>query len=90
MASSNDDAAYGLVLPFDTDSIDFRRGFEVGTVRSHLRLEHGDREFMVHDDCVEMLMRIGEEAGMPFVADLPCEGWVLVRFGAAAEVEHVE
>ena len=81
----SDGERYGLVLPFDTDQPEFRRGFEVGNVWAHLHLEHGDREFMVHADNVEMLMRIGESLAISFAADIPCDGWVVVRYGAAAQ-----
>ena len=77
--------SYGMVLPFDSDDTEFRRGFECGTVWAELNRDDGDREFMVHDGCVEMLMRIAEATSIPFCADLPCDGWALVYFGEAGD-----
>lgn len=68
------------VLEFDTDDEEFRRGVEIGRVWEALKHDDGEREFMVHDDCIEMLMRIAESAGLEFTADSPCDGWVNVRF----------
>jgi hypothetical protein len=49
---------YTLVLPFDCDSPEFVRGFEVGTVWTGLA--KGIRHFIVHGTNAEMMLRIAE------------------------------
>jgi uncharacterized protein (DUF169 family) len=79
------DASYGCVLEFDTDEPEFRRGWECGHVYTELRRIGGMRQFMVHSDTVEMLMRIAEALDFEFTADVQDEvvgstDWVAVDF----------
>lgn len=68
-----------LLLPFDTDNPEFRRGVEVGLLWE--QLEHGPAEVTVHADCAEMVIRIAEARGLPFSAE-PVDGeWLFVSIG---------
>ena len=68
-----------LVLPFDTDDPQFRRGVEIGMLWQSL--EHDSRaSAAVHADCAEMVIRIAEARGLPFSAE-PSGEWLAVTIG---------
>lgn len=71
---------YGLVLPFDTDDHEFRRGMEVGIVWAELRNPEGLREFQVHADVAEMAIRAGEATGMAATSEDVNDDWIVVRY----------
>lgn len=75
-----EDVEYGLVLPFDTDNPEFRRGIEVGIMWAELQAPGGQREFQIHADCAEMAIRLGEATGLQFRADPVNNDWVVVRY----------
>lgn len=77
---SDDEARYGLVLPFDTDDPEFRRGVEAGALWAHLEHEPYVAK-TVHADNAEMVIRIAEALRLPFSADLVGDEWLAVTIG---------
>lgn len=76
-----------LVLPFDTDDPEFRRGVEAGALWAHLEHEPYVAK-TVHADNAEMVMRIAEALNLPFSAEpLGAEWdgseWLAVTIGHA-------
>ncbi|MFL5962924.1 MAG: hypothetical protein ACJ757_08555 [Gaiellaceae bacterium] len=74
-----------LLLPFDTDSADFVRGFEIGALWT-LLAERPEKEVeeYVHTENTEMVMRLGEATGRQTSGEELGNGWLLVRFSAAS------
>lgn len=68
-----------LLLPFDTDSVEFTRGFEAGYVWTKLR-ETDEREFTVHWSNAEMMLRIADALGLEVEAQELDEAWTDVTF----------
>lgn len=86
MTDDADDDGYNLVLPFDTDDPEFRRGVEAGALWAHLEHEPYVAK-TVHADNAEMVMRIAEALSLPFSAE-PCGQtgfnggeWIAVTIG---------
>lgn len=71
---------YNLILAFDSDQPEFRRGFEAALIyRDAWELERGKGfERTVHPDNAEMVMRIAEATGCTFTAQEVEGDWVLV------------
>lgn len=80
-SDSDDEESFGLMLPFDTDDAQFRRGIEIGIMWAELQAPGGQREFQIHADCAEMAIRLGESRRMPFKADPVNEDWMVIRYG---------
>jgi hypothetical protein len=76
----DDGATWGCVLPFDTDDPEFARGVEVGMLYAELTCT-GEFEGIVRGSNTEMVMRIAEKRGLPFVADSLDGDWFVVRIG---------
>lgn len=75
--SDDDQATYGLVLPFDSDDPEFTRGFEAGIIWE--RTEEGPYSGLIHAENAEMVMRIAEARGMSFAAqDAGDDEWLNV------------
>lgn len=76
------DSGYAMVLPFDSESHEFRRGVEVGMLfcqATHLT-EPGDNETAtVHVDNAEMVMRIAESFELEFTAAPLADDWLAVE-----------
>lgn len=68
-----------LLLPFNTDSAEFTRGFECGHVWTKLR-ETDEREFTVHWTNAEMMLRVAEALGLEVEARELDEAWTEVVF----------
>lgn len=77
---SDGEAGHRLVLPFDTDDPEFRRGVEAGALWAHLEHEPYVAK-TVHVDNAEMVMRIAEVLGLPFSAEPLGEEWLAVAIG---------
>jgi hypothetical protein len=83
---SDSDSSHRLVLPFDTDDPEFRRGVEAGALWAHLEHEPYVAK-TVHMDNAERVMRIAEVLHLPFTAH-PAAGrwadeWIDVTIGYA-------
>lgn len=79
--AGNDWHGLALALPFDSDSPEFRRGFEAGMLWG--RTEHVlvPVRATVHADCAEMVMRIAEARNVPFSAEPLGDDWLAVTIG---------
>lgn len=80
-----DELAGRLVLPFDTDSADFARGFEAGALWSDLKATEESIEAVMHTSSIEMAMRMAEALHRPLVGDVLDDTWTRATFGAVAE-----
>ncbi len=71
---------YNLILAFDNDEPEFRRGFEAALIyRDAWGLERGSGfERTVHANNAEMIMRIAEATGCTFSAQEVVGDWVVV------------
>ncbi len=71
---------YNLILAFDSDEPEFRRGFEAALIyRDAWELPRGKRfERQIHAENAEMVMRIAEATGCTFTAWGANDDWVLV------------
>ena len=76
------DNPYSLLLPFDTDDPQFRRGVEIGVLWANLQ-HSGHAKETVHWDTAGMVMRIADEKGLRFSAVPVDESWVTVAIGTA-------
>jgi len=77
---SGSEHEFGLLLPFDTDSTEFRRGVEIGMLWTRLQYE----PFVIatlHSDNAEMVMRVAEARGLPFTAEEAGPDWVHITIG---------
>lgn len=70
---------HGLLMPFDTDSPEFIRGFECGHVWTKLR-ETDEREFTVHWTNAEMMLRCAESLGLEVQSEELDDAWCHVTF----------
>lgn len=74
-----------LMLPFDTDDSEFRRGVEVGLMYATLRQSDEQAlSFTVHSDCAEMCMRIAESMGCDFSSVNLSEDFIEIEFSYSA------
>ena len=72
------DAAFGLVLPFDTDDPEFVRGFEAG--RLWEQLKGGEAvDQTIHAANAEMAIRMCEATERRFSAEELDETWIELR-----------
>jgi hypothetical protein len=76
----DDEGSLRLVLPFDTDDPEFRRGVEAGALWAHLEHEPYVAK-TVHVDNAEMVMRIAEALNLPFTAEPAGGPWIDVTIG---------
>jgi hypothetical protein len=75
------------LLPFDTDSKEFVRGFELGRIWALLRSSPEEPvEEYAHASSAEMLMRIGEATGRDVHSEEMGDGWLLASFAPARVV----
>jgi hypothetical protein len=72
--------ANSLVLPFDTDAIDFARGFEVGALWADLQATEDPVEALVHATNSEMVLRMGEALGRDVVGEQLDTSWTRATF----------
>lgn len=72
-----------LVLPFDTDEPEFRRGIEIGILWQRLEHEYPVRA-TIHADCAEMVVRIAEARSLPFAVEWADDTWLHVIIGIEA------
>lgn len=70
---------YRLLLPFDTDDPEFRRGVEVGMMWAHLSATDR-RDFTIHADNVEMAIRLAESLGFQHRSEDLNDDWVVVTY----------
>ena len=77
---SDEHDGYNLILAFDSDDPEFRRGFEAALVyRDAWELERGTEfERQIHANNAEMVMRIAEATGCTFSAQEAEGDWVSV------------
>jgi len=66
------------LLPFDTDDPSFTLEVELGMVWVHTG--EGRREFTVHVENAEMMLRVAEARGLSVRADPLGEFWLAVVF----------
>lgn len=86
MEESDEVEELRCVLPFDTDSPDFARGFEAGRIWAALIAEpHESIEVVVHATNSEMALRMGEATGRDVVGERLDDCWTRLTFGAMAE-----
>lgn len=78
--SGPDDPDDVLLLPFDSDSPEFRRGVETGILWAQVSRD-GHASGTVHADCAEMVMRIAEAKGVAFSASPAGEDFLVVTIG---------
>lgn len=75
---------YRLLLPFDTDSPEFTRGFEMGRVWTLLQSfdpdEEGSVTFELHAENTEMVLRIAEQLNLGAASKDLGDGWLRVTF----------
>lgn len=69
---------FDMVLPFDTDSLDFRRGVEVGLLWSGV--QSGHHRFTVHTDIAEMVLRVADCSGLTVVSTELNDDFMHVEF----------
>jgi hypothetical protein len=74
-------AGHGILLPFDCDSPEFARGFEVGRVWALLRADPTEEivEY-AHAVNAEMMIRMGEVTGRRAWSEEIGDGWLVVTF----------
>lgn len=79
----SDAAEFKCLLPFDTDSTEFARGFEVGRLWSLVQADAARpvEGVLIHAGNAEMAMRIGEVTGRPFSALDLGGAWLSVSYG---------
>lgn len=77
---SDQDAEYGLILPFDSDEPEFTRGFEAGQLWERLERD-GCADQLLHDGNAEMVMRMAERKALSFKAEDVGGGWLRVIIG---------
>ena len=70
---------YGLTLAFDTDTPEFCRGFEAGMLWTQLQTTD-ERTFTLHQTNTELVMRMAEQLGLSYKAELLDDTWMLVHF----------
>lgn len=72
------------VLPFDSDSSEFTRGFEVGNVWSilaHMPVPIGDSvSFQVHITNAEMMLRLGSVCNYRVSSNELDDEWMRIKF----------
>jgi hypothetical protein len=73
---------YGLLLPFDSDTPEFRRGAEIGMLWTRLEYEPYVTA-SIHADNAEMVIRVAEARGLPFTAQEAGPDWLHVTIGHA-------
>jgi hypothetical protein len=71
---------WGLLLPFDSDTAEFRRGVEIGMLWTRLEYE-GYVTASIHADNAEMVIRVAEVRGLPFTAAERGPDWLHVTIG---------
>ena len=81
---ADDEATYGMVLPFDTDDEEFCRGVEMGIVWAELKHRDAWDRFdaTVHGNNAEMMVRIAEATNRPLTTHDTDPEWFSVTFGA--------
>jgi hypothetical protein len=78
----SDDAAFGLMLAFDTDDPEFVRGVELG--RLWEQLKSGDEvDQTIHATNSEMAIRACEALDREFTADVLDDTWIDLHVSAA-------
>jgi hypothetical protein len=78
---------HAMLLPFDTDSEDFVRGFELGRIWSLLRSapEESVEEY-AHVTSAEMLLRMAEATDREVKSEELGDGWLRASFAPARVV----
>lgn len=73
----------GLVLPFDTEEPEFRRGVEIGMLWARLSDAPAWEPVSatVHADCAEMLIRCAEAAQREWETTTHGDEWITIEFG---------
>jgi hypothetical protein len=78
---------HAVLLPFDTDSKEFVRGFELGRIWALLRLSSEEPvEEYAHASSAEMLLRMAEATGRDVKSEELGDGWLLASFAPARVV----
>jgi hypothetical protein len=72
------------ILPFDSDSPEFTRGFEIGRLWAKLR-EHPNEpiEEWLHASNAEMVLRVAEATGRTVMSKETGDNWLKVSFEPA-------
>lgn len=74
-----DHVEHSLLLAFDTDALEFARGFEAGRLWATIRGEPDEVEAVVHTTNAEMLMRMGEALDRVVVGEEIDGTWTQAR-----------
>jgi hypothetical protein len=80
---------HAMLLPFDTDSEEFVRGFELGRIWALLRLAPEEPvEEYAHATSAEMLLRMGEATDRHVTSEELGDNWLLASFTPAKVVSE--
>ena len=75
---------HSMLLPFDTDSEEFVRGFELGRLWALLRIAPEEPvEEYAHVSSAEMLLRLGDATDRDVRSEELGDGWLLASFAPA-------
>jgi hypothetical protein len=80
-SDDDEEATYGLVLPFDSDDPEFARGMTCGMIWERLKHEPYRLRQQVRSDCSEMILRIAEATGRHVHTVSDTDDWLDVEFG---------
>lgn len=75
--------AYNLVLPFDTDDVEFTRGVQIGVVWLSLTIDPAEVGAVLYASNAEMVLRMAEATGRSVRSVDLDETWIEVTFGPA-------
>lgn len=78
---------YGLVLPFDSDDVEFARGVEVGQLWERLERDGFLHQPLAHATNAEMFIRFAEAKGLPFKAEPVNDEWISITIGTPVDQE---
>lgn len=77
--SADDDEIYGLVLPFDSDDLEFTRGFEAGMIWQQMQMKVPVIEQHLSGANAEMAMRMAEIEDYTFSAEDLSNDWYWIK-----------
>jgi hypothetical protein len=79
----SDPSGHACLLPFDTDDVEFARGFETGRLWALLRETEEEVVETVHAANAEMILRLAEATGRHVQAVELDEDWIEATFSEA-------
>ena len=68
---------FEIILPFDSDDLEFVRGFALGMVWARTSEDPPHSPVLLYASCIEMLMRM-REAGGEFDIEIVDDDWLIV------------